>query len=272
MQTDIIDDDDELDDTDDEVHIETHHTVQDLDDDEVDDDDTSLETDEIDEILDEHINDLWREIDELDEMRESSDADETDDNEAQQIIVVVYSVVQQDDEIDETDECDEMVDWLVDDDDDLIEQSDEADEIDESESYADEDEPIVIDEMVDEDNLENDETQSQICIDWFFTLANSIIIAFKPNDESDEIDEMHHIARLLEHHDDDTDESVDVDETDEMSQSLMWKCCRLEAWIQLDDVDENDDTTSSRVAVVHISPIERTEQIDDVRYANLFRI
>jgi len=264
--TDELDDDDDILD---EVIIETQNTVQSLDDDEVDDDDISLETDENDEMLDEHTNDFCREIDELDEMRESSEDDEIDDNEARQIMVVVYSVVQQDDETVETDESVEMVDLLDDDEVDLIETNDEADEIDENELYVDEIEPIQtleVEQKIDE----SDEKQSIICIDLFFTLVNFTTLVFKQNDEIDETDEMHHTPQLLEHHDDEYDESDEMLLIDEMFQLLMWNYCRLDVWMLKNDVDESDDSISRVAVVVHTSQIDVIEQLDDVKYANLF--
>lgn len=266
--TDELDDDDDILD---EVITATQKDVQDLDDDEVDDDDISLETDENDEMRDEHTNDFYREIDELDEMRESSDADETDDNEARQTILAVYSVIQQDDEMVEIDESVETDDQLDDDEVELIERKLEADEIDESELCVDEIEREVIDEL-EQRILETDEKQSIICIDLFFTLVNSTILAFKQNDEIDETDEMPHIWIFLEHLIDDTDELDEIEQTDEMFQSLMWNCCRLEVWMLKNDVDENDEVIEHINAVVITNRIDVIEQIDDVRYANLFRI
>ena len=50
---------------------------------------------------------------------------------------------------------------------------------------------------------------------------NISIIAFKQNDEIDELDEAHHIPQLLEHHDDDIDESDEMVLIDEMFQLRM---------------------------------------------------
>lgn len=226
QQIDWIDETDELDEIELEAVDEIIQDVQDLDDDEVDDDDISLEIDEDDEMLDTHQNEIWLQTDETDEMRESFEDDEIDDNEQRQIILAAIDELQND-EIDEIDECDETVEQLDDDDDDLIEENDDLDEIDETESFVDDVEQHQVLEV--EANIdENDEVHSIICIDWFFTLVNISTIAFKQNDETDELDEAHHTPQLLEHHDDDIDESDEMVLIDEMFQLRMWNLFKLE--------------------------------------------
>ena len=101
---------------------------------------------------------------------------------------------------------------------------------------------------------------------------NSTILAFKQNDEIDEIDETHHIWIFLEHLIDDIDELDEIEQTDEMFQSLMWNCCRLEVWMLKNDVDENDEAIGLINAVVIPNRIDVIEQIDDIKYANLFNL
>lgn len=227
LQIDWIDEMVEPDDIDDEVVGEIIQDVQDLDDDEVDDDDISLETDENDEMRDEHQSEIWLQTDETDEMVEYSDVDEIDDNEPQQTILVVFDEPQNDETV-ETDTDDELVDLLDDDDLELIEANDEADETDETELFVDEIElEQILEVVVKFDDIEV--VQSIICIDWYCIVANISIIVFKPNDEIDENDEVQHIDVLIEHHDDDIEIVEVVLLTDETCLLLISNCRNLEA-------------------------------------------
>lgn len=227
------------------------------DDDEVDDDDIWRELDETDEMLDTTTNDTLIEFDDLDETDEYSDVDEIDEDEVLRA-TVVHTLEIIDDETDETDECDEIDDEL-----DVINAVEvELDETDENELFADEVDDIVNIQL---EADETDETQSTICIDWLFTLANISTTAFKQNDETDENDEI----------DDDTNqvqardllETDEIEQTDEKFQLLMWNCCNCEAWMFLRETDEQNESEH-----IEIELLDVLERLDDIKTANLFNI
>lgn len=127
------------------------------------------------------INDTLIEFDELVETVESLEDDETVELEVIRAIVVhILEII--DDETVETDECDETDDEL----DVIVADEVELDEMVENELFVDELDDTVCIQLEDD---ETDETQSTICIDWYFTLVNTSTIVFKQNDEIDELDD-----------------------------------------------------------------------------------
>lgn len=80
------------------------------------------------------------------------------------------------------------------------------------------------------------------------------------------------VQQLLEHHDDDIDDVVEMVRTDERFLLLIWNYYNLEAWMFQLELDEDDEITSVEVVVLIEPQTEQVEQLDDMNLWNLFRI
>lgn len=213
----------------------------------VDDDDTTLETDETDDIdtieTRETIIQWTDETDETDETVESGEDDETDDTTELDMLLDVR-------EIDETDIFDELDEVQADD---VIVCRIDTLENDETESFNDETDDKASKQCQQDDD--NDETQSIICIDLDCMLVKFTTTRFVQSDDNDELDDV----IVCQVHTQLDDEIDDVERTDEKFSSDISEILFNDVLILTDDVDERDEV---RLEAETVDVRERTDVLD----------